>query len=85
MAENFHATAKVLSLIGLLRKYCGIANVSSFIMCAIYYTLSVVAGSGLMADLWMCGDHEHLKRKKTDLCEIDIIMSSLRDTGHEIL
>lgn len=38
--------------------------------------------SGQTADLWMCS--KHVQRRKSDLCEIDIVMSSLRDTGYDI-
>ena len=37
----------------------------------------------VMAHLWMCSNH--VQRKKSDLCDIDIVMSSLRDTGEEML
>ena len=39
--------------------------------------------SGQLADLWVCS--KHVQRKKSDLSEVDIVMSSLRDIGEEIL
>ena len=39
--------------------------------------------AGQVVDLWTCS--EGVQRKKSDLNEIDIIMSSLRDIGEEIL
>lgn len=37
---------------------------------------------GQMAGLWVCS--KHVQRKKSDLSDIDIVMSSLRDIGEEM-
>ena len=49
---------------------------------AVFYILFLLVPAQ-MADLWLCS--KNVKRKKSDLCEIDIIMSSLRDIGQEML
>ena len=38
--------------------------------------------SGHEVELWMCS--KRLKRTKNDLCEIDLVMSSLRDIAQEL-
>ena len=44
--------------------------------------LLVVIVSGQEVELWMCS--KRLKRTKSDLCEIDLAMSSLRDIAQEL-
>ena len=52
-------------------------------MLHMFYTSFIAAASDQMVDLWTCS--KHVQRKKSDLCEIDIVMSSLRDIGEEML
>ena len=53
------------------------------IMYMYFAYIFIVTVSDQMVDLWTCS--KHVQRKKSDLCEIDIVMSSLRDIGHEML
>ena len=46
------------------------------------YNLSIPV-PGQVAELWVCS--KHVQRKKSDLSDIDIVMSSLRDIGEEML
>ena len=51
-------------------------------MCSTVTVLDVVIVSGQEVELWMCS--KRLKRTKSDLCEIDLAMSSLRDIAQEL-
>ena len=44
--------------------------------------LLVLIVSGQKVELWMCS--KRLKRTKSDLCEIDVVMSSLKDIAKEM-